>query len=286
MEPVLHDRADDDYDPMVLMIDDDPDVREGLRAVFESVNLQSKAFGSAEEFFRGKLPERVSCLVLDVRLPGLSGLDLQTELAEVHINIPIIFITGHGDIPMSVKAMKAGAVEFLTKPFREQDLLDAVWIALDRDRKRREHDKRTHDVRIRFGRLSPREREVMILVAAGLMNRQVATEMGVSEVTVKAHKAKIMKKLDANSLADLVRMADTLGLPHIRMDLETGVADLLTDQISLRQVDAAIGHKLDARSDLSRKNTPATCDTLPTPAVPPTPGQDSSSTGDEPLQVA
>jgi len=286
MEPVLHDRADDDYDPMVLMIDDDPDVREGLRAVFESVNLQSKAFGSAEEFFRGKLPERVSCLVLDVRLPGLSGLDLQTELAEVHINIPIIFITGHGDIPMSVKAMKAGAVEFLTKPFREQDLLGAVWIALDRDRKRREHDKRTHDVRIRFGRLSPREREVMILVAAGLMNRQVATEMGVSEVTVKAHKAKIMKKLDANSLADLVRMADTLGLPHIRMDLETGVADLLTDQISLRQVDAAIGHKLDARSDLSRKNTPATCDTLPTPAVPPTPGQDSSSTGDEPLQVA
>jgi DNA-binding CsgD family transcriptional regulator len=187
---------------------------------------------------------------------------------------------------MAVKAMKAGAVEFLTKPFREQDLLDAVWIALDRDRKRREHDKRTHDVRIRFGRLSPREREVMILVAAGLMNRQVATEMGVSEVTVKAHKAKIMKKLEANSLADLVRMADTLGLSHIRMDLEIGVVDLLTDQISLRQVDAAIGRKLDARSDLSRKNTPATCDTLPTPAVPPTPGQDSSSTGDEPLQVA
>jgi FixJ family two-component response regulator len=221
MEPVSHYRSDDDYGPMVLMIDDDPDVREGLRAVFESVNLQSKAFGSAEEFFRSKLPERVSCLVLDVRLPGLSGLDLQTELAKVQIDIPIIFITGHGDIPMSVKAMKGGAVEFLTKPFREQDLLDAVRIALDRDRKRREHDKRRYDLRIRFGRLSPREREVTTLVAAGLMNRQVATEIGVKEVTVKAHKAKIMKKLDANSLADLVRMVDTIGLPHIRMDLET-----------------------------------------------------------------
>src|SRR5262245_6140731 len=151
MEPDLHDRgaragSDDDHDPLVLVIDDDPDVREGLRAVFESVDLQSKAFGSAEEFFRGKLPERMSCLVLDVRLPGLNGLDLQTELARVRIDIPIIFITGHGDIPMSVKAMKGGAVEFLTKPFREQDLLDAVRIALDRDRKRREHDKSTHDV--------------------------------------------------------------------------------------------------------------------------------------------
>jgi FixJ family two-component response regulator len=280
MEPILHDRSDDDYDPMVLMIDDDPHLREGLRAVFESVNLQSNAFGSAEEFFQSKLPERVSCLVLDVRLPGLNGLDLQTELARVRIDIPIIFITGYGDIPMSVKAMKGGAVEFLTKPFREQDLLDAVRIALDRDRKRREHDKRTHDLRIRFGRLSPREREVMILVAAGLMNRQVATEIGVTEVTVKAHKAKIMKKLDANSLADLVRMADTLGLPHIQLDLETGEVSL---QILLRQVDAATGHKLDARSGLSLKNTPATDDTLPTPAVSPTPCQDSPSTGDEPF---
>ena len=284
MEPVSHYRSDDDYGPMVLMIDDDPDVREGLRAVFESVNLQSKAFGSAEEFFRSKLPERVSCLVLDVRLPGLSGLDLQTELAKVQIDIPIIFITGHGDIPMSVKAMKGGAVEFLTKPFREQDLLDAVRIALDRDRTRREHDKRRYDLRIRFGRLSPREREVTTLVAAGLMNRQVATEIGVKEVTVKAHKAKIMKKLDANSLADLVRMVDTIGLPHIRMDLETGEVGLLTNQVLLRQVDAAIGHKLDARSGLSLKNPPATHDTLPTPAVPPTPCQNSPSTGDEPFR--
>jgi FixJ family two-component response regulator len=286
MEPVSHDRSGDDYDPMVLVIDDDPDVREGLRDVFESVYLQSKAFGSAEEFFGSKLPERVSCLVLDVRLPGLNGLDLQTELAKVQIDIPIIFVTGHGDIPMSVKAMKAGAVEFLTKPFREQDLLDAVRIALDRDRKRREHDKRTHDLRIRFGRLSPREREVMTLLAAGLMNRQVATGMGVSEVTVKAHKAKIMKKLDANSLADLLRIANILDPPHIRTDLETGEVGLLTNQILLRGVDAAIGHKLGVRSGLSRKNAAATCDTPPTPAVPPTPGQDSSSTGDEPLQVA
>jgi DNA-binding CsgD family transcriptional regulator len=181
---------------------------------------------------------------------------------------------------MSVKAMKGGAVEFLTKPFREQDLLDAVRIALDRDRKRREHDKSTHDLRIRFGRLSPREREVMTLVAAGLMNRQVATEMGVTEVTVKAHKAKIMKKLGANSFADLVRMADILALPEMRMDLETGP---LTNQILLRQVDAAIGHELDARSGLSLKNTSATGDTLPRPAASPTPSQDSPSTGDEPL---
>jgi FixJ family two-component response regulator len=280
MEPVSHDRSEDDIDPMVLVIDDDPHVREGLRAAFESVNLQTRAFGSAEEFFRSELPERVSCLVLDVRLPGLNGLDLQTELARVRFDIPIIFITGYGDIPMSVKAMKGGAVEFLTKPFREQDILDAVRIALDRDRKRREHEKRTHDLRIRFGRLSPREREVMTLLAAGFMNRQVATEMGVTEVTVKVHKAKIMRKLDANSLADLVRMADALGLTHIRMDLETG---LLTSQILLRQVDAATAHKLDARSGLSLKNTPATGDTLPAPAASPTSCQDSPSTSDEPF---
>jgi len=266
MEPVLHDPLNDG-DPMVLVIDDDPDVRDGLRALFDSVNLQSKAFGSAWEFFRSKLPEKVSCLVLDVRLPGLSGLDLQTELAKVQIDIPIIFITGHGDIPMSVKAMKTGAVDFLTKPFREQDLLDAVRIALDRDRKRLEHDKRTHDLHIRFGGLSPREREVMILIAAGLMNRQVATEIGVSEVTVKVHRHNIMKKLDAKSLADLVRMAGALGLPQRlrRMDLETGIqewssgrlveqqVDLLADQILLPQVDAAIGQELEARTGLSLK---------------------------------
>jgi FixJ family two-component response regulator len=214
MEPVLHDRSDNDYDPMVLVIDDDPDVREGLRAVFESVNLQSKAFGSAEEFFQHTSPDKVSCLILDVRLPGLSGLDFQTELAKKRADIPIVFITGHGDIPMSVKAMKAGAVEFLTKPFREQDLLDAVRAALDRDRKRREHDKKTHDLRIRFATLSTREKEVMILVTAGLMNKQVAAEIGTSEVTVKVHRHNITKKLGARSLADLVRMADAVGLPR------------------------------------------------------------------------
>jgi FixJ family two-component response regulator len=210
MEPALHDRSDDDYDPMVLVMDDDPDVREGLRALLDSVNLQSKAFGSAPEFFRSKLPDKVSCLILDVRLPGLSGLDFQTQLATVQIDIPIIFITGHGDIPMSVKAMKAGAVGFLTKPLREQDLLDAVRAALERDRERREHDKMTHDLRIRFGGLSPREKEVMTLVATGLMNKQVAAEIGISEVTVKVHRHNTMKKLGAKSLPDLVRMADTL----------------------------------------------------------------------------
>jgi FixJ family two-component response regulator len=213
MESTLHDRSNDD-DAVVLVIDDDPDVREGLRDLFQSVNLQSKVFGDAPAFFRFKLPDKVSCLIVDVRLPGLSGLDFQTELAKVQIDIPIIFITGHGDISMSVKAMRAGAVEFLTKPLREQDLLDAVGAALDRDCKRREHDKRTQNLRIRFGALSPREREVMTWVATGLMNKQTAAEIGISEVTVKVHRHNIMKKLAAKSLPDLVRMADTLGLPH------------------------------------------------------------------------
>jgi FixJ family two-component response regulator len=213
MEPFFCDRPNADDDPIVLVIDDDPDVRDGLRALFESVNLQSKAFGSALEFFQWELPDKVSCLILDVRMPDLSGLDVQTHLAKGGVDIPIIFITGHGDIPMSVKAMKAGAIEFLTKPFREQDLLDAVRIALDRDRRRREHDNRTHDLRIRFRGLSPREREVLTLVAAGLVNRQIANEIGLAEVTVKLHRHNIMKKLNAKSLADLVRMADTVGLP-------------------------------------------------------------------------
>jgi FixJ family two-component response regulator len=151
---------------------------------------------------------------LDVRLPGLSGIDFQTQLAALQIDIPIIFITGHGDIPMSVKAMKAGAVEFLAKPFREQELLDAVRVALDRDRKRREHDNMAHNLHVRFAALSSREREVMTLVAAGLMNKQVAAELGISEVTVKVHRHNIIKKLDATSFADLVRMAETIGLPH------------------------------------------------------------------------
>ena len=203
----------------------------------------------------------MSCLVLDVRLPGLNGLDFQTELARVQIDIPIIFITGHGDIPMSVKAMKAGAVEFLTKPFREQELLDAVRVALDRDRKRREHDKMTGTICVSTSIRSVLARGGDDLLAAGMMNKQVAAEIGVTEVTVKVHQAKIMRKLDAKSFADLVRMADALGLPHIRMDLETGEVRLLANQILLRQVDAATGHKPEARSGLSLKNTPATGDT-------------------------
>jgi FixJ family two-component response regulator len=212
MQPALQGQSDDN--PIVLVIDDDPDVREGLRALLQSVNLESRAYTSAPEFFRSKLPDQVSCLILDVRLPGLGGLDFQAELAKVNVNIPIIFITGYGDIPMSVKAMKAGAVEFLTKPVREQDLLDAVREALERDRRRRKSDEEIHDLRNRYNGLSPREQEVMSLVAAGLMNKQVAAEIGIVEVTVKVHRHNIMKKLGAKSLADLVRMADALGVPH------------------------------------------------------------------------
>ena len=212
MQPALQGQPEDN--PIVLVIDDDPDVREGLRALLQSVNLESRAYTSAPEFFRSKLPDQVSCLILDVRLPGLGGLDFQAELAKVNVNIPIIFITGYGDIPMSVKAMKAGAVEFLTKPVREQDLLDAVREALERDRKRRKSDEEIHDLRNRYNALSPREQEVMSLVAAGLMNKQVAAEIGIVEVTVKVHRHNIMKKLGAKSLADLVRMADALGIPR------------------------------------------------------------------------
>jgi FixJ family two-component response regulator len=213
MEPTLHDRSKDDDDAIVLVIDDDPDIREALRDLLESVSLLSKSFKCAPEFFRYKLPDKVCCLIVDVRLPGLSGLEFQTELAKVQIDIPIIFITGHGDISMSVQAMRAGAVEFLTKPVREQDLLDAVNAALDRDRQRRKHDRRTHNVRTRFGGLSPREKEVMTLIAAGWMNKQTAAMVGISEVTVKVHRHNLMKKLDAKSLPDLVRMAGILGLP-------------------------------------------------------------------------
>jgi len=216
MGAALHGRSNED-NPVVLVIEDDRHVREGLRALMDSVNLQTQTFGSAQEFLRSKIPDQVRCLILDVRLPGLSGLDFQ---AEAQINIPIIFLTGHGDIAMSVKAMKAGAVEFLTKPFREQDLLDAIQIALDRDRKRRESDKRVRDLRFRFATLSPRQQEVMTLVTTGLMNKQVAAEMGLAEVTVKVHRHILMQKLVAKSLSDLVRMADALGLtPKVKNKL-------------------------------------------------------------------
>jgi FixJ family two-component response regulator len=198
-------------DSIVFVVDDDASVRDALTFLFNSVGLQTKAFGSASEFLHSKLPDVPSCLVLDVRLPGLSGLDFQAELAKTNIDLPIIFLTGHGDIPMTVKAMKAGAVEFLTKPFREQDLLDAVRIGLERDRARRESDKGISELRARFDLLTPREQEVITLVTAGLMNKQIAAEIGVSEITVKVHRGNAMRKMGVKSLAELVRTADLLG---------------------------------------------------------------------------
>jgi FixJ family two-component response regulator len=202
--------------PIVFVVDDEAGVREGLRDLLASVGLRSAAFGSTADFLQSKPPNEVSCLILDVRLPGLGGLDFQAELAAAKIDIPIIFITGHGDIPMTVRALKAGAIEFLTKPFRDQDILDAVRIALDHDRARRESDRSARDLRLRFETLSPREQEITGRVTAGLMNKQVAAEMGVSEVTVKVHRHNVMKKLGARSLVDLVRMADALGISRKR----------------------------------------------------------------------
>ena len=196
----------------VFVIDDDASVRHALQSLLRSVGLQVQVFGSAAEFLNIRLPDVVSCLVLDVRLQGVSGLDFQSELAKAKIHVPIIFITGHGDIPMSVKAMKAGAVEFLTKPFRDQELLDAVGVALNLDRTRRENDKAAQNLQALFQSLTPREREVMALVTAGLMNKQIAAQLDVSEVTVKVHRHNTMEKMGAKSLADLVRMADALGL--------------------------------------------------------------------------
>jgi len=199
-------------EPVVFVIDDDLSVRRALTNLFRSVGLLVEAFGSAPEMLQSKLPDVASCLVLDIRLPGLSGLDLQTELAKAGINIPIIFITGHGDIPMTVRAMKGGAVDFLTKPFRDQDLLDAVVKAIDQDRKRREAEKAVANVQALFEALTPREREVLALVASGLMNKQIAAELGLAEITVKIHRGHIMRKMGARSLADLIRMAETLGI--------------------------------------------------------------------------
>jgi FixJ family two-component response regulator len=198
--------------PAVFVVDDDASVREALDSLFRSIGLQAKTFGSAAEFLQNKLPDAPSCLVLDVRLPGLSGLDFQTELAAAGLHIPIIFMTGHGDIPMTVKAMKAGAVEFLPKPFRDQDMLDAVQQALERDRERRQRSSGLAKLKSTFDTLTPREQEVMGLVTAGLMNKQVAGEIGVSEITAKVHRGNIMRKMGAKSLAELVRMADALGV--------------------------------------------------------------------------
>jgi FixJ family two-component response regulator len=187
-------------------------VREALGGLLRSVGLKAKMFESAAEMLQNKLPEVVSCLVLDVRMPGLGGLEFQAELAKANIEIPIVFMTGHGDIPMSVNAMKAGAVDFLAKPFRDQDMLDAVSAALEQDRRRRVAQKRVSGVRTSYETLTQRECEVMCLVASGLMNKQVAGELRVSEITVKIHRGRIMRKMDARSLADLVRMAEVLGL--------------------------------------------------------------------------
>jgi FixJ family two-component response regulator len=199
-------------EPIVFVVEDDASVCRALSNLFQSVGLQVEVFGSASEMLQGKLPEVASCLVLDIRLPGLSGLDFQTELTKANIHIPIIFMTGHGDIPMSVRAMKGGAIDFLTKPFRDQDMLDAVVKAIERDRERREADRIVADLRSLFETLSGREREVLALVSSGLMNKQVAAELGLAEITVKIHRGHIMKKMGARSLADLVRKAEALGI--------------------------------------------------------------------------
>jgi FixJ family two-component response regulator len=201
---------DSGIEQVVYVVDDDAYVREGLGALLQSVGLKVVTLGSTAEFLAHKRPDGPGCLILDVRLPGLSGLDFQAELAKGQNEIPIIFITAHGDIPMTVKAMKAGAVEFLTKPFREQDLLDAVRVALDRDRRLRQLQMQTQSLRSRYDALSAREQQVMSLVCAGLMNKQIAAQIGVSEITVKVHRHNVMKKLDARSFADLVRMAEAL----------------------------------------------------------------------------
>jgi FixJ family two-component response regulator len=198
--------------PAVIVIDDDPDVRKALQNLLRSVELEVDALASAQQFFDRKLPAGPCCLVVDVRLPGKSGLDFQEELIKAEVRLPIIFITGHGDIRMSVRAMKAGAHEFLAKPFRDQDLLDAVQSALEGDRARREHERATRALRRRYESLTAREREVMALVAGGAPNKRIAARLGLSEITVKAHRGRVMRKMKFQSLADLVRTADKLHL--------------------------------------------------------------------------
>ena len=199
-------------EPVIFVVDDDDSMRQALARLFYSVKLPVQTFASAQEFLRSERPDVPSCIVLDVRLPGLSGLDFQAELARKDIRIPIVFITGHGDIPMTVQAMKAGAIDFLQKPFRDQDLLDAVARAIQRDRKRREQEHVISNLRAHFESLSPREREIMILVAGGLMSKQIAAKLDLSEITVKIHRSHLMKKMGARTVAELVRMVEALGV--------------------------------------------------------------------------
>ena len=198
---------------IVFVIDDDPSVRDALKSLIRSVGLEVELFASTQEFLGRAQPDAPACLVLDVRLPGKSGLEFQRDLAEAGVRVPIIFVTAHGDIPMSVRAMKAGAVEFLTKPFRDQDLLDAIQVALDRDQARYQREMEVAALRKRLASLTPREREVLPLVVAGLPNKQIAAELGTSETTVKVHRSQLMRKMAADSVADLVRMAEKIGIP-------------------------------------------------------------------------
>jgi RNA polymerase sigma factor (sigma-70 family) len=203
-----------DAAPMVYVVDDDPSVRRAIKRLIESIGLRVELFGSAQEFMSGKTrPDVPSCLVVDIRLPGISGLDFQQELTKACIHIPIIFITAHGDVPMTVRAMKAGAVEFLTKPFRDQDLLDAIQLGLERDRARRQQEAEIAVLEERFESLTQREREVITMVVAGNLNKQIAAEIGTTENTVKVHRSRAMDKMQAQSLADLVRMAERLQIP-------------------------------------------------------------------------